>query len=83
MANVVEANLRTVEPADQCLEVDIQRLKTDEHAVVAGENHVVHIVPMMNLRADAAGSASLWLTSMRPSQMARDESCALCGFSAK
>ena len=45
VANVVEANLRTVEPADQCLEVDIQCLETDEHAVVTGENHIVHIVP--------------------------------------
>ena len=45
VANVVEANLRTVEPADQCLEVDIQCLETDEHAVVTSENHVVHIVP--------------------------------------
>ena len=45
VANIVEANLRTVEPADQRLEMDIQRLETDEHAVVAGENHVVHIVP--------------------------------------
>lgn len=45
VANIVEANLRTVEPADQCLEVNIQRLETDEHAVVTSENHVVHIVP--------------------------------------
>ena len=45
VANIVEANLRTVELADQRLEMDIQRLETDEHAVVACENHVVHIVP--------------------------------------
>lgn len=45
VTNIVEANLRTVELANQCLEVNIQRLKTDEHAVVTSENHVVHIVP--------------------------------------
>ena len=45
VANIVEANFRAIELADQRLEMNIQRLETDEHAVVAGENHVVHIVP--------------------------------------
>ena len=45
VTKIMEANLRTVELADQRLEMDIQRLETNEHAVVAGENHIVHIVP--------------------------------------
>ena len=45
VANIVKANFRAIELADQCLEMNIQRLETDEHAVVTSENHVVHIVP--------------------------------------
>lgn len=45
VANIVKANFRAIELADQRLEMNIQRLETDEHAVVTSENHVVHIVP--------------------------------------
>ena len=45
VANIVKANFRAIELADQRLKMDVQRLETDEHAVVTSENHVVHIVP--------------------------------------
>ena len=68
VANIVKANFRAIELADQRLEMNIQRLETDEHAVVT----------VRLGQADAADSASPWLASMLPSQMARDESCCGC-----